>query len=270
MVKQQVRDMLQSALLAAQSDGSLALPEIPEVTLEKPGSREHGDYFTNIAMLLAARERLAPGEVAARIIAHLPSMPEVVKRVEIAGPGFINIYLAPEALHAVLRAIRKQGKAYGRSNAGQGHKAEIEFVSANPNGPLHIGHGRAAVLGDVIARLLEWTGWQVTREYYINDATNSPQMLPLGRALYARYAQLRGREAAQPEEGDAEKYIGEIARKIAEQEGDRYLLIPEAESVAHFAEIALQEMLERQKDELHRFGVDYDIWFSEKSLHQSG
>ncbi|MBI3948192.1 MAG: arginine--tRNA ligase [Armatimonadetes bacterium] len=270
MVKLQVRDTVAAALAAARRAGDLRLEAVPEWTLETPASREHGDYSTDVAMLLARQERLAPPEVAARILKHLPDGGGAIARAEVAGPGFLNFYLAPGWLGGVVREVRRRGAAYGRSDGGAGRRVQVEFVSANPNAPLHVGHGRAAAFGDVLARLLEWTGWQVTRECYVNDATHSAQMLNLGRSLSARYQQLLGRDAPLPEGACEGEYVTELARAVTDREGDRHLALPEAERARVFAEVALAEMLAQQRDELRRFGVAFDVWFSEQTLHRTG
>lgn len=270
MVKEQVREAVAAALRAAKDAGRLTLEPMPEVNIEVPGNRAHGDYSTNVAMLLAKQERLSPREVAARILAHLPDGQELIAHAEIAGPGFVNLALRPEKLFGVVSVVREQGEAYGRSQHGRGRKIQVEFVSANPNGPLHIGHGRAAALGDVIARLLDWAGWDVTREYYINDATNSTQMINFGRSLYVRYQQVLGRDIPMPEDSYEGEYVTEIARRIVERDGDRYLAMGEEDATRIFTELALKEMLAQQREDLKSFGVEYDVWFSEQTLHDSG
>lgn len=170
----------------------------------------------------------------------------------------------------VVRHIRTRRAEYGRSEVGRGRSVQIEFVSANPNTPLHLAHGRAAVLGDALATLLEWTGWRVTREFYVNDVTSAPQLALLGRALYARYCQACGLPAELPQEGYIGEYVAEIARGIAARDGDRHLAGTHEEIAARFAGLALEEMLARQQAELRALGVHHDVWFRESSLHASG
>ena len=270
MIMQLVGGALEAARAARVGLGQRLELTMPAVSIETPAQRAHGDYSCNIAMLLARQEHLPAHQIAARIIARLPVGQGVIQRAEIAGPGFLNLFVAPEQLHAVVRSVLRKGADYGRSDAGAGRRMQVEFVSANPNGPLHIGHGRAAALGDTIARLLDWAGWEVTREYYINDATNSTQMVNFGRSLYVRYLQALGRDVPMPEDSYEGEYVTEIARRIADREGDRYLALPEQESIRVFTELALREMLEQQRADLRAFGVEYDEWFSEQQLHDSG
>jgi len=178
-----------------------------EFVLERPRDAGHGDLATNLAMLLARRERVNPREMAARVVGELRFPPTVVSRTEIAGPGFINFWLAENQLTGAVAAILEQGKDYGRTAAGAGLKVNLEFVSANPTGPLHVGHGRGAALGDAIASLYEWTGHAVTREFYINDA--GVQIDRLAASLWARVKQEAGLPAVIPEGG----YHGDYARE---------------------------------------------------------
>ncbi len=232
---------------------SLGAPEGVEVVLETPKDRAHGDVATNLAMALARPLRAAPRKLAEQIVAALAFPPGVVASVEIAGPGFINFRLAQDQLASILTTIFAAGPAYGRSGEAHAERVNVEFVSANPTGPLHVGHGRQAALGDAIARLLEWTGWAVTREFYYNDG--GAQILNLAASVQARIAELGGRSAEIPEGGYHGEYIRDIARQYveahpADAEG------ADAEAVRRFAVRALREEQDR---DLQAFGVGFEV-----------
>jgi arginyl-tRNA synthetase len=235
-----------------------------EIALERPKDPAHGDVATNLALALAKTLNAKPREVAERLVAALDLPPGVVRNVEIAGPGFINFFLAGEQVVAVLPAILAAGPAYGRSDAGEGRPVNVEFVSANPTGPLHVGHGRQAALGDAIASLLEWTGWRVTREFYYNDA--GTQIMNLARSVQARIRQLRGREAEIPEGGYHGEYIRELAeRYVAEHPGD-----PEGADLDGVRRFAVAELRKEQDEDLRAFGVRFDVYSLESSLYAAG
>ncbi len=243
---------------------SLGAPADLVVELETPREQSHGDVATNLALVLAKTLRAKPRDVAQRIVAALALPAGLVSSVEVAGPGFINFRLAEGQLAGMLRAIIGAGAAYGRTAAPRGGPVNVEFVSANPTGPLHVGHGRQAALGDAIATLLEWTGWAVTREFYYNDG--GTQMLNLAASIQARVAELRGRAAEIPEGGYHGEYIRELAgRYLAAHPGD-----PDAadrEAVRRFAVAALREEQDR---DLQAFGVRFDVYFLESSLYEEG
>jgi len=235
-----------------------------EIALERPKDPAHGDVATNLALALAKTLKAKPRDVAERLVAALDLPPGVVRKVEIAGPGFINFFLAGEQVVAVLPAILAAGPAYGRSDAGEGRPVNVEFVSANPTGPLHVGHGRQAALGDAIASLLEWTGWRVTREFYYNDA--GTQIMNLARSVQARIRQLRGREAEIPEGGYHGEYIRELAeRYVAEHPGD-----PEGADLDGVRRFAVAELRKEQDEDLRAFGVRFDVYSLESSLYAAG
>jgi arginyl-tRNA synthetase len=242
-----------------------AFPEAPAapVELDRPRSREHGDFATNVALQLARHVGRKPREVAEAIVKALPASGEIA-RCEVAGPGFINFTLAADARFAVVAAILKAGGAFGRSSAREGEKIMVEFVSANPTGPLHVGHGRQAALGDAISTLLEWQGWRVTREFYYNDAGN--QIANLALSVQARIRQAHGEAVEMPADGYMGDYIREIAREYASTHfGDaagRNL-----EQIRRFA----VDYLRREQDlDLNAFGVKFDSYFLESSLYTDG
>jgi arginyl-tRNA synthetase len=240
--------ILQSAVRRALADAGL--PDI-EPTLERPRQRAHGDWATNVALVLAKPARKPPLQIAQAVVEHLGHL-DGVEAVEIAGPGFINFRLTPDALISVVRAAVTQGSQWGRSTRQKDLKVNVEFVSANPTGPLHVGHGRQAVVGDAIASLLEATGCEVTREYYFNDAGN--QMTLFGESIAAV---VRGQQP--PENGYHGAYIAELAEELRA-----------ADELANLAEAAYQRMLARITHTLKVLGVEFDVYFGERTLHESG
>jgi arginyl-tRNA synthetase len=239
-----------------------------EFVLERPRDAGHGDLATNLAMVLARRERANPRKTAQRVLDELNLSPALVARTEIAGPGFINFWLAQDQLAAVHRAILEQGARYGRSTAGAGLKVNVEFVSANPTGPLHVGHGRGAALGDAIAALLEWTGHAVTREFYINDA--GVQIDRLAESLWARVRELAGQPASIPEGGYHGQYLRENARELLDREGSAFADLPETEGIQRARGAALELQRQEQDRDLAEFGVRFDVMSSEQAIYDSG
>jgi arginyl-tRNA synthetase len=242
-------------------DGAMPVPE-----LLAPKQKEHGDFATNVALGLAKRVGKAPREVAQAIADALPAAP-FVERVEIAGPGFLNVFTTDEWLHAALRDAIRSGEAYGRVEPN-GRRVQVEFVSANPTGPLHIGHARNAVLGDALARLLEAAGWTVEREYYFNDAGR--QMDQFAASVEARYLQATGREAAMPEEGYHGGYLVAIAEDIRAEHGDALADLPPEERRARLLAEGSHRVLAQIEATLERFGVRFDVYFSESELARKG
>ncbi|HXF96644.1 MAG TPA: arginine--tRNA ligase, partial [Gemmatimonadales bacterium] len=245
----------------------LGMPDA-EVVLERPRDPAHGDLATNLAMILAPKLGVRPREMAERVVAALDLAPAQVRKVEIAGPGFINFFLAEEQLTAVLPAILAAGERYGRSPAGRPLKINVEFVSANPTGPLHVGHGRGAALGDAIASLLEWTGHAVTREFYVNDA--GTQIDKLAQSLWARIQQAVGRPAEIPEGGYRGEYLVELAEAVLAREGRGFADLPGDEGVQRCRTIAVLSQRAEQDQDLRDFGVRFDVVFSESELYRRG
>ena len=239
-----------------------------EFVLERPRDADHGDLATNLAMVLARRERANPRKTAERVLAELQLPPDLVERTEIAGPGFINFWLSEDQLAAAHRRIIEEGPAYGRSTFGAGIKVNVEFVSANPTGPLHVGHGRGAALGDGISALLEWTGHAVAREFYINDA--GVQIDRVAQSLWARVRELAGHESAIPEGGYHGDYLRENAREVLEREGPGFADLPDDEGVRRCRELALEIQREEQDRDLAEFGVRFDVMSSEQAIYDSG
>jgi len=231
------------------------------IELERPRDPAHGDVATNLALTLAKSLKQKPRAVAERLVAGLALPQGLVRKIDVAGPGFINFHLAEAQLASVLEAVLEAGARYGRSDAGQGRPVNVEFVSANPTGPLHVGHGRQAALGDAIASLLETTGWRVTREFYYNDG--GVQILNLARSVQARIEEVRGRPAVLPEGG----YHGEYIRDIAERYLAAHPSDAEGADLDAIRRFAVQELRQEQDADLQAFGVTFDVYFLESSLY---
>ena len=238
-----------------------------EFVLERPRDAGHGDLATNLAMLLARRERTKPRDMAERVVGELRLPASLVSKVEIAGPGFINFWLAENQLAAAVAAILEQGRHYGRSAEGSGLKVNIEFVSANPTGPLHVGHGRGAALGDAIASLYQWTGHAVTREFYINDA--GVQIDRLAESLWARVRQEAGQAAEIPEGGYHGEYLKENARQILDANPD-FAKLPPHEGIRRTRALGILMQREEQDRDLADFGVRFDVMSSEQAIYDTG
>ena len=253
-----IYDLLQKAL------SGLDISELPEIQLESPKVAEHGDVSTNIAMLLAKPLRQNPRAIAQQLLDAMPLDPLVLEAIEIAGPGFINFRVAKEYVYQQLRAIIEEGSDFGKTASRKGQRIQIEFVSANPTGPLTVGHGRNAVLGDTIARLLEWTGASVDREYYFNDAGR--QMRVLGQSVHARYQQLLGQSIELPEGGYEGAYIIDIAQGIVDQYGKEW----EGKDWEAFKKVAQEAIFTDISQTLERMNIHMDSFFNEFDLYENG
>ncbi|MCD6583028.1 MAG: arginine--tRNA ligase [Desulfuromusa sp.] len=266
-MKEQLRLAIQAALKQCYADDSLTSGELPdEIQLEIPKKPDHGDFSTNLAMTLAKPERKAPRKIAEALVAALQGNP-LCDKIEIAGPGFINFRLAATCWYEVLDQIMAQGDKYGRSQIGAGTKIQVEFVSANPTGPLHIGHGRGAVVGDAVAAVLQAAGFEVQREYYINDAGN--QILTLGRSILLRLRELQGETIEFPEDGYQAGYVVELAAKYRSEQGE-LIDVSEKEAIEICSRFGVEEILKWIEADLKAFGIQFDHWYSEKSLHDRG
>jgi arginyl-tRNA synthetase len=240
----------------------------PPVQLDRPRNPEHGDLATNVAMILAGRLKRPPREVAEYIIGQLDLSAAGVSTAEIAGPGFINFRFASEGLQDRLRAILAADADFGRVRTSAPPRVQVEFVSANPTGPLHVAHGRGAALGDAIASLLEWTGNNVTREFYVNDA--GAQIDKLAESLEARWLELRGQTAEIPEGGYHGEYLRDIAQRVDAAEGDALLAMPRAERLRVLRDRATTLLREEQDRDLREFRVNFDVFFEESRLYREG
>jgi len=254
------------AALAQAASRLGAPPPGVEVALERPRDPTHGDLATNLALTLAKTLGQKPRAVAERLVATVELPSGLVRKTEIAGPGFINFFLAGEQVVGVLPSIIAAGKDYGKSDVGRKEKINVEFVSANPTGPLHVGHGRGAALGDGIAALLEWTGWSVTREFYVNDA--GTQIDKMARSLWARVQQQAGRTGTIPEGGYHGEYLSELAATILKKEGKRFADLPEDEGVRRSREIGVSAQRAEQDEDLRQFGVRFDVVSRESAIYE--
>ncbi len=265
MIEDRLTNLLREALERA--SGELGLTgEPPEVELTRSKQKEHGDFSTNLALVLAGRVGRTPRAVAEVLVRHLPE-DEIVARAEVAGPGFVNLFLRNRWLHDVLREVVARGPAFGRGEPS-GRAVQVEHVSANPTGPLHIGHARNAAIGDAIANVMEAAGWRVEREYYFNDAGR--QMDLFGASVEARYLELLGRPAEVPDDGYHGSYVLDVARDILATFGEALADLPAEERRARLLHEGAARVLEMIKATLERFGVRFDVFFSERTLHESG
>ena len=265
-IRQRLAVAVSETIEAAISEGIFTGGDLPPVLLEIPPQKEFGDFATNFAMQAARPLRANPKKIAESIVSRL-SLPWL-DRAEIAGPGFINFFLKPVWVYELLAEILSAGDSYGNTCAGGGKKIQIEFVSANPTGPLHVGHGRGAAVGSALANLMKAAGFVVSTEFYINDAGNQIDNLAL--SVDARYRELLGQKVDFPEDGYHGRDIIATAQQIIDREGSRYLLIPLQERLAVFKEFALQEKQEALREDLESFGVTFDVWFSERTLFEQG
>jgi arginyl-tRNA synthetase len=267
LVKHEIESLIAQAAESARKDGELPEVAVPDVLLERPQRPEHGDYASSMPLRLARSARMAPLELA-KLIAGRVKTGESIESVDVAPPGFINIRLSQRWLASQIDAIRELGPAFGNLEIGKGQKIQVEFVSANPVGPIHVGNGRGLALGDTLARVLEAAGFETQREYLVNDAGTQTQTF--AQTLYARYQQLFGREVEIPEGGYPGEYVIEIAQTIKDEKGDS-LLQPEGEpGPPEMHNLGIQKMMDRIQEDLHAIGVRYDRWFSERSLYEDG
>ena len=259
-----LRTLVEDAVRESMEAGQVALEGLPEVELERPRDPAHGDWATNVALKSAKTAGVAPRVFAEAVAARIADHPDVAA-VEVAGPGFINIRLSDTALQRVVRDVRNAGADWGRTDAGGGRRVQVEFVSANPVGPMHVGHGRWAALGDSMSAVLEHSGWRVEREFYVNDA--GVQMEIFAKSVAARYLELTGHETAFAKDWYQGAYITGIAREILDAEGDVWADADAAERESHFKEVAYAQVLAHLERVLRGMGVEFDVWFSERTLH---
>ncbi|HEU4342944.1 MAG TPA: arginine--tRNA ligase [Candidatus Binatia bacterium] len=259
-----LRDLLARAIEKTAKGADFAATALPPLLLEPPKQREFGDLATNVAMLWARNLKQPPRRIAEAILKNFEDPDAVIARAEIAGPGFLNFTFAPKFYTQELRKLAEGNES--DVDLGHGAKVQIEFASVNPTGPLHVGHGRVAVIGDVLARLHEATGFQVEREYYVNDA--GKQMESLGLSLYARYRELFGERVDFPEDGYRGDYVRDIAAEIKRQSGDRLLREPRQTAVGYFQQYGGDYLLRTIRSQLDEFGIHFDCFFSEKGMRE--
>ena len=262
-MKTAIQIIIHDALEKARQAGELELSPFPEIVVEKPKDEKMGDFSTNIAMTLARSERKKPKMIAESVVRYLKNGD--LSQVEIAGPGFINLKMSHEFFLQRLKNVVKQGDDFGQTDVGQGTKVLIEFVSANPTGPLHVGHGRGAAVGDALARILKKSGYDLSTEYYINDVGN--QMNFLGRSTWLRYRELLGEAIEFPDDHYRGEYIKDIANEIVKQKGNEFLNKPEEECLPFFRKFAKDNILKGIQKDLTEFRVNFDNWFTEQSLY---
>ncbi|MFS1511208.1 arginine--tRNA ligase [Chengkuizengella sp. SCS-71B] len=266
-VLDKVKDkLIQSINIAAVKSDIVSEDQLPEVSLEVPKDKSFGDFSTNIAMQLTRIAKRNPRQIAEQIKENLDYVEAGVENVEIAGPGFINFYLDKAYLHKVISDVLEKGTRYGAIEVGNNEKIQVEFVSANPTGSLHLGHARGAAVGDSLCNLLDFAGYDVSREYYINDAGN--QIDNLAKSIEARYMEQLGKDMVMPEDGYHGEDIIQFAKDLVSLEGDRLLSLGEIDKFEYFKRYGLEKELQKLKDDLTRFGVEFDVWFSETSLYQ--
>jgi arginyl-tRNA synthetase len=265
-VRQKIIESLRQAASQAQQSGKLPQVPLPEVSVEKPQNPEHGDYATSLPLKLARATGLEPLAIANHIAELITTSPEI-SRITVAPPGFINFTLGNDWLTHQVGNILSAGDSYGDIDLGQGKQVQIEFVSVNPTGPLHVGHGRGAVLGSTLANVLDAAGFRVEKEYYINDAGS--QIEAFKRSLYVRYQQSLGIDTEMPTEGYLGNYMIDLAKEIVTQEGDRFLKLPEPDAISQLGQFGLNKMISQIRQDLELLGVSFDVWFSEQSLYDN-
>lgn len=264
----EIRNAILDALGQAVADGVLPAEPIPEFKIEIPADRTHGDYAANVAMVSARAFRMAPRAIAEAIVSRLDLSATMAQSAEIAGAGFINFRLAPRFYAGILAEIQEKKEAYGRSNYGEGKKVDVEFVSANPTGPMHIGNARGGALGDSLASVLDAAGYEVCREFYINDAGN--QIKKFGLSLETRYLQLYKEDIEMPEDAYHGQDITDHAKAFAEIHGDKFVNVSEEERKAALVAYALPLNIAGLERDLKQYRIVYDVWFKESTIHQNG
>lgn len=266
MIINLLRKTLLEALTLTITRENWQIDEDPEIIIERPRELINGDFSTTIGMILASKIRANPRKISENIISNLSKDPSFIEKVEIAGPGFINFFISPARWQDEVKEIYLENSQFGSSDYGKAKKVLVEFVSANPTGPLHVGHGRGAAIGDAIARILKAAGFNVKKEYYINDVGN--QMNILGKSTYLRYLQLQGEKIGFPEDAYQGDYIKDIAQEIINDNGDVFKEKKESEVLPFFINFSSNRILDEIKSDLLEFDVEFDFWFSEKSLFE--
>jgi len=265
-VKEKLSILLEEAVKVSSEKGLLKIEETPSPGIEPTKEDAFGDYASNVAMVIASKVKMNPRKVAGIIVNHLDDRDGILEKVEVAGPGFINFFLREDVWVGLLEDVEKQGDRYGESSVGGGKRVQVEFVSANPTGPLHIGHARGAVIGDVIANTLRAVGCDVTKEYYINDVGN--QMNTLGLSVYLRYRELLGEEVDFPPNYYQGKYIQDLAAQVITIQGDKFLNADEKDILSFFVPYAAGAIMDGIREDLRSFGVVFDNYFSEQELYR--
>ena len=265
-MKKSLTELISDAVGRCMDKGLLRSGEVPPLILESPKEKHHGDYATNIAMVMTAREGKPPKEVARIIVSQLEDEDGIIEKAEIGGPGFINFYLKETVWYSILEEIEREGQGFGKGRIGKGRRVQVEFISANPTGPLHVGHGRGAAIGDALAKILDACGYRVFKEYYINDVGS--QMNTLGQSVYLRYLSALGKDVEFPDYCYQGDYVAEIARKAVKERGEEYLHCSQEVSIQSLASFGADDILQGIRGDLDQFGVHFDGWYSEKELYR--
>ena len=271
LVKDIIHNMVAAAIEQARAEGVLQLEAAPNIQIERPSNPTHGDFATSLPLQLARTTRINPVNLAEMVVQRVPGAVEL-ERVETSPPGFVNFYLNNSWIQQQVDAIRQAGPEFGNVDAGRGQRVMVEFVSVNPTGPVHVGHARGAVMGSTLANTLRAAGYDVTREYYVNDAGN--QMDAFYRSVYARYQQVLGQDAEMPANAYVGDYVKSIAQEIIDSAGDRFLPERRAEpdeeqAIREIGGLAREKMIEVIREDLTQIGVEFENWFSESSLFQN-
>ncbi len=265
------KTILTQAIKKAMDNGNLPSCDIPDFVVEIPADFNNGDLASNIAMVGARSFKQKPLDIANAIVGNIaPLSGDIFEKIEIAGPGFINLFFSQNFYAAVIKTVWQLGENYGKSNVGDGKKVNVEFVSANPTGPMHLGNARGGAMGDCLAAALQWAGYNATREFYVNDAGN--QIVKFGKSLAARYKQIYKGEGAVPfpEDGYQGEDITKLAQSFADLNGDKYMNTGEEDLEKNIVMYALPKNISELKSDLQKYRIEYDVWFSEQSLYDSG
>lgn len=268
-MREKVTEIVRRALARGAAEGRWPAGEVA-FAVDPPRDPKHGDFAVNAALVLAKSAGKPPRELAQGIVEELRAVDErrEIAALEVAGPGFVNLRLAPDVWYRALAQVEQQGASFGRTVPGKGKKVIVEFVSANPTGPMHVGHGRNAVVGDGVASLLAWSGHEVTREYYVNDF--GAQVQTLARSVHLRYQEAFGRKVEMPPKSYPGAYVADVARALADELGPRFLDAPEGEWLALFRDRAVAHVLGLIREDLDAVRIEFDVWTSEKKLYESG
>jgi arginyl-tRNA synthetase len=267
-MKQKIKKIILQSAKEAYEKGDLPSSAFPGIEVEAPKLESHGDFSTNFAMMMASAQKIPPRKIAEAIIKHIIDPDGILEKAEIAGPGFINFFISTSFWHPILREIHQKDTRFGASDFGNGEKVQVEYVSSNPTGPLHVGHGRGAAVGDSVANILGFCGYDVQKEYYINDSGR--QINTLGQSVFLRYKELLGKTITFPEDCYQGEYIRDFAMQIEAQKGSDLLDKDEEKSISYCARFAAESIIEQIRQDLIAFGVEFDNWYSEQSLYDSG
>ncbi len=267
-MKEKIKHLILQASNAAYLNGDLPSKAIFEIEVEVPKIASHGDFSTNMAMIMASSQKMPPRKIAEAVTKNIIDREKILEKTEIAGPGFINFFINPRSWHPVMFKVHDENWRYGASNMGKGKKIQVEFVSSNPTGPLHVGHGRGAAVGDTVANILKFCGYDVQKEYYINDSGR--QIHTLGKSILLRYKALFGEQIEYPKDCYQGEYIKDYAEEIKNRKGKKLLYQEEETSISFCARFAAKQIIENIRKDLEAFGVDFDNWYSEQSLYDSG